>query len=132
MPVTDPIADLLTRIRNANSAYYETVDIPSSRIKEDVLRILSEEGFIKGYQVIQSGKQNTLRVQLKYKKNREKALVGVKRISRPGLRVYVNNKEIPRIFGGLGVVVMSTSKGVMTGRDAKSQNLGGEVLCYAW
>lgn len=132
MPVTDPIADLLTRIRNANSAYYDNVDIPASKLKERVLNVLNEEGFIKGYQLVQSGKQGVIRVQLKYKRNKEKALVGLKRISRPGLRVYVNNKEIPRIFGGLGVVILSTSKGIMTGVSAKKQGLGGEVLCYIW
>jgi len=132
MPVTDPIADLLTRIRNANSANFETVEIPASKMKEQLLSVLNKEGFIKNYQVVPTGKQNILRVHLKYKKNKEKAIIGIKRISKPGLRVYVENKEIPRILGGLGVVVMSTPKGVMSGRDARKLGVGGEVVCYVW
>lgn len=132
MPVTDPIADLLTRVRNANSANFEIVDIPASKMKEQLLNVLQKEGFIKNYQIIQAGKQNTLRVHLKYKKNKEKAIIGIKRISKPGLRVYVNNKEIPRILGGLGVVVMSTPKGVISGKEAKKLGVGGEVVCYIW
>jgi small subunit ribosomal protein S8 len=132
MGMTDPIADMLTRIRNANVAYHEQVDIPASRSKEQIARILKKEGFVKDFQVLNTGVQGVLRVFMKYGPNKEKVLLGLKRISRPGLRVYVGKDEIPRIFGGLGLVIMSTPKGIMTGKQAKTTGIGGEVICYVW
>lgn len=132
MNVTDPFADMLTRIRNANTAYHENVDIPHSKAKEQMVKILRKEGYVKDYQVIQTGAQGVLRVFLKYGDNREKVIVGLKRISKPGLRVYVPKEDIPRIFGGLGTVIVSTSKGIMTGKQAKKIGLGGEVMCFVW
>jgi small subunit ribosomal protein S8 len=132
MGMTDPIADMLTRIRNANTAFHEQVDIPASKVKERLAQILKEEGFIKGYQVINAGTQGIIRVEMKYGPNRSKVIVGMKRISKPGLRIYVGKERIPRIFGGLGVVIVSTPKGIMTGRQASEHNVGGEVLAYVW
>ncbi|MFH0801490.1 MAG: 30S ribosomal protein S8 [bacterium] len=132
MGMTDPIADMLTRIRNANVAYHEQVDIPASRSKEQIARVLKKEGFVRDFQVLNTGVQGVLRVFMKYGPNKEKILLGIKRISKPGLRVYVGKEEIPRIFGGLGVVIMSTPKGIMTGKQAKMTGVGGEVICYVW
>lgn len=132
MPTTDPIADMLTRIRNANSAVHDQVDIPASKVKEQIARVLKREGFIKDFQVIQTGVQGVIRVFLKYGTDRERVINGIKRISRPGLRVYVGSTEIPRIFGGLGTVVMSTPKGVVTGKQARKLGVGGEVVAYVW
>lgn len=132
MGMTDPIADMLTRIRNANVAYHEQVDIPASRSKEQIARVLKKEGFVRDFQVLNTGVQGVLRVFMKYGPNKEKILLGIKRISKPGLRVYVGKEEIPRIFGGLGVVIMSTPKGIMTGKQAKQTGVGGEVICYVW
>lgn len=132
MPTTDPIADMLTRIRNANSAVHDQVDIPASKLKEQIAKVLKREGFIKDFQVIQTGVQGVIRVFLKYGPERERVINGIKRISRPGLRVYVGTEEIPRIFGGLGTVVMSTPKGVLTGKQARRMGIGGEVLAYVW
>ncbi|MFP4499174.1 MAG: 30S ribosomal protein S8 [Vulcanimicrobiota bacterium] len=132
MAVTDPIADFLTRVRNANTAYHAHVDIPSSRIKEEVAKVLKSEGFIKDYQVIKTGVQGVLRVFLKFGQNRERIITGIKRISKPGLRVYVGKEEIPRIFGGLGTVIVTTPRGVMTGKQAKKKGVGGEVIAYIW
>ncbi len=132
MPTTDPIADMLTRIRNANSAVHDQVDIPASKLKEQIARVLKREGFIKDFQVIQTGVQGVIRVFLKYGPERERVINGIKRVSRPGLRVYVGTEEIPRIFGGLGTVVMSTPKGVLTGKQARRMGIGGEVLAYVW
>lgn len=132
MAMTDPIADMLTRIRNANVAYHEQVDIPASRLKEQVAKVLKREGFVKDYQVISTGVQGVLRVYLKYGSSRERVITGLKRISKPGLRVHVSKDEIPRLFGGLGTVVMSTSRGIMTGKQARRKGLGGEVMCYIW
>lgn len=132
MGMTDPIADMLTRIRNANVAYHEQVDIPASKSKEQIARVLKKEGFVRDFQVLNTGVQGVLRVFMKYGPNKEKILLGVKRISKPGLRVYVGKEEIPRIFGGLGVVIMSTPKGIMTGKQAKQTGVGGEVICYVW
>jgi small subunit ribosomal protein S8 len=132
MGMTDPIADMLTRIRNANVAYHEQVDIPASKSKEQIARVLKKEGFVRDFQVLNTGVQGVLRVFMKYGPNKEKILLGVKRISKPGLRVYVGKEEIPRIFGGLGVVIMSTPKGIMTGKQAKMTGVGGEVICYVW
>ena len=130
--VTDPIADLITRNRNANTANHETVDVPASRMKKAIVEILKDEGFINGYQSVSEGPQGTLRVVLKYGPEKEKVITGLRRISRPGLRIYANRTEIPRVLGGLGVVIMSTSKGIMSGKQAKRAGVGGEVLAYVW
>jgi small subunit ribosomal protein S8 len=132
MTVTDPIADMLTRIRNANTAFFEQVDIPASKMKEQLAKVLKKEGFIKDYQFINTGVQGVIRVFLKYGPNRERVITGLKRISKPGLRVYVGKNEVPRIFGGLGTVIITTPKGVMTGKQAKKKGCGGEVLAYVW
>src|SRR5262245_2003273 len=130
--MTDPIADMLTRIRNANVAFHEQVDVPASRMKEQIARVLKREGFVKDFQVINTGVQGVIRLFMKYGPGRERVLAGIKRISTPGLRVYVGKREIPRIFGGLGVVIMSTPRGVLTGKQAKKLDVGGEVLAYVW
>jgi small subunit ribosomal protein S8 len=130
--VTDPIADMLTRIRNANTANHENVDIPASRMKRAIAEILKEEGFIRNYELVSEGPQGTLRVTLKYGPEKEKVITGLRRISRPGLRVYSSRTEIPRVLGGLGLVILSTSKGIMSGKRAKREGCGGEVLAYVW
>ncbi|HEX3467732.1 MAG TPA: 30S ribosomal protein S8 [Candidatus Elarobacter sp.] len=130
--ITDPIADLLTRIRNANTANHPTVDIPASRMKKAVAQILLDEGFITGLEEIKEGPQGKLRITLKYGPEKEKVITGLRRISRPGLRVYTSKTEIPRVLGGLGLVIMSTSKGIMSGKRAKREGFGGEVLAYVW
>jgi small subunit ribosomal protein S8 len=130
--ITDPIADMLTRIRNANTANHPTVDIPASKMKLAVAEILKEEGFIRAYEQVAEGPQGTLRVTLKYGPEKEKVITGLRRISRPGLRVYTGRTEIPRVLGGLGLVIMSTSKGIMSGKRAKREGCGGEVLAYVW
>ena len=132
MVKTDPIADMLTRIRNANSVYHDKVEIPSSKIKEAVVRILKEEGFIRDFEVIKDTKQGMLKVALKYGSNREKVITGIKRISKPGLRVYAKKDELPRVLGGLGIAVISTSQGIMSDKQARKAGLGGEVLAYVW
>ena len=132
MVMTDPIADMLTRIRNGNNARHETVEIPASNMKKSLAEILLEEGFIRGFDVIEDGKQDVIKVQLKYGKDNEKIISGIKRISKPGLRVYVKNDEVPRVLGGLGIAILSTSKGVITDKIARKENVGGEVLCYVW
>ena len=130
--ITDPIADLLTRIRNANTANHPTVDIPASRMKKAVAQILLDEGFITGLEEIKEGPQGKLRITLKYGPEKEKVITGLRRISRPGLRVYTSKTEIPRVLGGLGLVIMSTSKGIMSGKRAKREGFGGEVLAFVW
>ena len=130
--ITDPIADLLTRIRNANNVNHQTVDIPASKMKKAVAQILLDEGFIKGLEEVKEGPQGTLRITLKYGPEKEKVITGLRRISRPGLRVYIPKTEIPRVLGGLGLVIMSTSKGIMSGKRAKREGFGGEVLAYVW
>ena len=132
MVMTDPIADMLTRIRNANAALHETVEIPASRMKAAVLEILKEEGFVKSVETVESGKHTALKVTLKYGSNNEKVITGIKRISKPGLRVYAKKEELPRVLGGLGIAVISTSKGVMSDKRARKEGLGGEVLAYVW
>jgi len=132
MVMTDPIADLLTRIRNANNVYMEKVEIPSSKMKAALAEIFKQEGFIKDVEYIADGKQGVLRLYLKYGANREKVISGIKRISKPGLRVYAKKEEVPKVLGGLGSAVLSTSKGIMTDKQARSQGLGGEVICYVW
>lgn len=130
--LTDPIADMLTRIRNANKANREHVDMPYSKMKEQVLRIFKKEGFIKDCQLPADLPKKTLRVFLKYNAAKDKVISGIKRVSKPGLRKTVGKDEIPRILGGMGVVVLSTSKGIMTGKQAKKTGVGGEVICYIW
>lgn len=132
MAVTDPIADFLNRIKNAQKARFDKVDIPASRMKTSVARILKEEGYIKNFKLIRDDKQGILRVQLKYIEGREAAISGIKRISRPGRRVYVGHGEIPRTLNGLGISVLSTSKGIMTDRQARLDHTGGELLCSIW
>jgi len=132
MYVIDPIADMLTRIRNANDARHEAVDIPASRMKKEIAQILLDEGFIKEYEIIDDGKSGIIRIKLKYGVNKEKAITGLKRISKPGRRVYVNKDELPRVLGGYGIAIISTSKGVMTDKKARKEGVGGEVLCYVW
>ncbi|KMO85421.1 30S ribosomal protein S8 [Megasphaera cerevisiae DSM 20462] len=130
MVISDPIADMLTRIRNANSAYHEKVEMPASTMKAAVLDILKEEGFVKNYESVNEGKM--LKVTLKYGSNKEKVITGIKRISKPGLRVYAGKEELPRVLGGLGIAVISTSKGVMSDKKARKLGLGGEVIAYVW
>ncbi|MDR1160677.1 MAG: 30S ribosomal protein S8 [Syntrophomonadaceae bacterium] len=132
MAMTDPIADFLTRIRNGNMVMHETVEIPSSRIKIAIARIMHEEGYIKDFEYIEDGKQGIIRVYLKYGANKQKIITGLKRISKPGLRVYVKKDEIPKVLGGLGTAVISTSRGLMTDKNARKSKLGGEVVCYIW
>jgi len=129
---SDPIADLLTRIRNASNAEHEKVDIPSSRLKVRIAELLKDEGFIKNFRVLDDAKQNTLRVYLKYGTGNEKMISGLVRVSTPGRRVYVGHDEIPTILGGMGVALVSTSRGVVTDREARKQKVGGEVLAYVW
>lgn len=130
--VTDPIADFLTRIRNANQVYKDSLEIPASKMKQSMAEILKAEGYIKHYEYIKDGKQGIIRLFMKYGPNRQKVLTGLKRISKPGLRVYVRKDEIPRVLGGLGVAILSTSKGLMTDKQARKEGLGGEVICYIW
>ncbi|MDI6792925.1 MAG: 30S ribosomal protein S8 [bacterium] len=132
MSMTDPIADMLTRIRNANHVRHEKVDIPASRLKVDIARILKQRKFIKGYKLIEDRKQGILRVYLRYGPNREHILSVLKRVSRPGLRRYVRTDEIPTVCGGLGTAIFSTSRGLKTDRDCKREGIGGEFLCYVW
>jgi small subunit ribosomal protein S8 len=132
MVMTDPVADFLTRIRNANSVNHEKVEIPSSKLKVTLAEILKEEGYIKDYDYIEDGKQGILRLYLKYGANKQKVITGIKRISKPGLRVYAKKDQIPRVLGGLGIAIISTSQGVMTDKRARKSGLGGEVLCYVW
>ncbi|MGL5513648.1 MAG: 30S ribosomal protein S8, partial [Sporomusa sp.] len=128
MVMTDPIADMLTRIRNANSVFHDKVEIPASKIKKSVVQILKDEGFIKDFDTIEDGKQGMLRVSLKYGPNREKVITGIKRISKPGLRVYAKKEQLPRVLGGLGIAIVSTSKGIMSDKAARKEGLGGEVI----
>ena len=132
MQITDPIADMLTRIRNANNAKHASVDIPASNMKKSIAEILLEEGYIKNYQIIDDGKQGIIRVTLKYAENKQKVISGIKRISKPGLRVYASKDELPRVLRGLGIAIISTSKGIMTDKNARKENVGGEVLAYVW
>jgi small subunit ribosomal protein S8 len=132
MEMPDPIADFLTRIRNANMVMHEKVEIPASKTKIALAEILKNEGFIKDYEQIEDGKQGIIRVYLKYGPNREKVISGLKRISKPGLKVYCKKDEIPKVLGGLGIAIISTSKGIMTDKEARKHGLGGEVICYVW
>jgi small subunit ribosomal protein S8 len=130
--LTDPIADMLTRLRNASAAGHEKVDIPLSRLKVEIARILKKEGFVKGYKVIDQDIQDILRVYLKYGSGNERVLRGITRTSKPGLRVYARSRKIPRVLSGMGIAIISTSKGIMTDREARTQGVGGEVLCHVW
>ena len=132
MTMTDPIADMLTRVRNASSVQHDTVDIPASNIKKEIARILLEEGYIKGYDVIEDGKQGLIRMQLKYGKNGEKVITGIKKISKPGMRVYADRNNVPKVLNGIGISVISTSKGIVTDKQARELGVGGEVICYIW
>lgn len=132
MTMTDPIADMLTRIGNANVVKHETVDVPASNMKKELSRILLEEGFIRGYDVIEDGKQGIIRIQLKYGQTGERVISGLKRISKPGMRVYADKHEVPRVLNGLGISIISTSKGILTDKQARKENVGGEVICYVW
>ena len=132
MSMTDPIADMLTRIRNANMVSHERVELPASRVKAEIARILTEEGYIRNYRLITDGKQGILRIYLKYGDNQEKVISGLKRISKPGLRVYVRVGDLPRVHGDLGIAILSTSHGVQTASHCQVAKIGGEVLCYIW
>lgn len=132
MTMTDPLGDMLTRIRNANKAYHEEVDISLSKIKKEIARILKEEGYIGGYETVSVNGHEVLRIKMKYGEDRQRVITGLKRISRPGLRVYADKNEIPRVLGGLGIAILSTSKGVMASLQASKEKIGGEVICYVW
>ncbi|RZT02741.1 30S ribosomal protein S8 [Cuneatibacter caecimuris] len=133
MTMSDPIADMLTRIRNANTAKHDTVDVPASKMKLAIADILDREGYITKYEVVEDGSFKTIRITLKYGKDKnEKIITGLKRISKPGLRVYANTEELPKVLGGLGIAIISTNKGVMTDKEARKENVGGEVLAFVW
>ena len=133
MQITDPIADMLTRIRNANNAKHDTVDVPASNMKKSIAQILLDEGYIKNFQIINDGTQGVIRITLKYlQPGKEKALTGLRRVSKPGLRVYAGAEELPRVLHGLGIAIVSTSKGVMTDKKAREAHVGGEVLAFVW
>lgn len=132
MNLTDPIADMLTRIRNASAARHESVSVPASKLKASIAAILKQEGFIRDFEMVQDGPQGTLKIALRYGDKREPFVTGLKRVSKPGLRVYVQKAEIPRVFGGMGIAILSTPQGVMTGKEAFLKRVGGEVLCYVW
>ena len=132
MQITDPIADMLTRIRNANSAKHDTVDIPASNMKKAIAEILLQEGYVKNYQIIDDGTQGIIRVALKYNAGKEKVIQGLRRVSKPGLRVYAGADELPKVLKGLGIAIISTSKGVMNDKKAREAHVGGEVLAFVW
>ena len=132
MQITDPIADMLTRIRNAGAARHATVEVPASKMKKAIAQILLDEGYIKAYEVVENGVQGTIKITLKYTANREKAISGLRRVSKPGLRVYAGADELPRVLKGLGIAIISTSKGVMTDKQAREAHIGGEVLAFIW
>lgn len=132
MVMSDPIADMLTRIRNANIVRHETVEVPASKIKREIAEILKREGFIRDAEYIEDSKQGIIRMFLKYGPNQERVITGLKRISKPGLRVYAKSQEVPKVLGGLGLAILSTSKGVMSDKDARQSKSGGEVICYVW
>ena len=132
MVMSDPIADLLTRIRNANLVRHEAGEVPASKAKKEIVEILKREGFIRDAEYVEDSKQGIIRIFLKYGQNNERVITGLKRISKPGLRVYAKSLEIPRVLGGLGIAILSTSKGVMTDKEARQAKTGGEVICYVW
>ena len=132
MQISDVIADMLTRIRNANDAKHESVDIPASNLKKSIAEILLEEGYIKSYQIVEDGKQGIIRVTLKYVAGKQKVIHGLRRVSKPGLRIYSNGEDMPKVMNGLGIAIVSTSKGVMTDKKARQANVGGEILAFVW
>lgn len=132
MQTTDPIADMLTRIRNASAAKHKSVDIPASNIKKSIAKILLDEGYVKAVDFIDDGKQGIIRITLKYMENKQPVITGIKRISKPGLRVYASREELPKVLGGLGTAIISTSKGIMTDKKARAEGVGGEVLAFVW
>ena len=132
MQITDPVADMLTRIRNANTAKHESVDVPASNLKKAIAKILLDEGYIKSYEVVEDGTQGIIRIQLKYLAGKEKVISGLRRVSKPGLRVYAGAEELPQVLRGLGIAIISTSKGVMTDKKARKEHVGGEVLAFVW
>ena len=132
MQITDTIADMLTRIRNANSAKHPTVDVPASNMKKQIAQILVDEGYIKSFRVIDDDKQGVIRITLKYTENKSQVITGLRRVSKPGLRIYSNSKDMPKVMKGLGIAIVSTSKGIMTDRQARKENIGGEVLAFVW
>ncbi len=132
MQITDPIADMLTRIRNANNAKHDTVDVPASNMKKSIAQILLDEGYIKNFQLIDDGTQGVIRIALKYNAGKEKVISGLKRVSKPGLRVYAGADELPKVLRGLGIAIVSTSKGVMTDKKAREAHVGGEILAFVW
>lgn len=132
MHITDSIADMLTRIRNAGAAKHETVDVPASKMKKAIAQILLDEGYIKSFQLIEDGKQGIIRIVLKYGENRTSVISGLRRVSKPGLRIYTNCEDMPKVMKGLGIAIVSTSKGVMTDKQARKENVGGEVLAFVW
>ena len=132
MQITDPIADFLTRIRNANAAKHETVDVPASNLKKAMAQILVDEGYIKGFTVVEDGKQGIIRMTLKYGENKSQVITGLRRVSKPGLRIYASSVDMPKVMKGLGIAIVSTSKGLMTDRQARKQKVGGEVLAVVW
>ena len=132
MQITDPIADMLTRIRNANSAKHDTVSVPASNMKKAIAQILVDEGYIKSFKVIEDGKQGVIEIALKYGPNKSQVLLGLRRVSKPGLRIYADCENMPKVMKGLGIAILSTSKGIMTDKDARKANVGGEVLAFVW
>lgn len=132
MTMTDPIADMLTRIRNANMVGHPVVDIPASRMKKSIAGILTEEGYIKGFDIIEDDKQGIIRIQMKYGHDKEKVISGIKKISKPGLKVYVKADKVPKVLGGLGIAIISTSNGIISDKEARKLGVGGEVICYVW
>ena len=132
MQITDPVADMLTRIRNANTAKHEKVDVPAANLKKSIAQILLDEGYIKSYEIVEDGTQGIIRIQLKYLAGKEKVISGLRRVSKPGLRVYAGADELPKVLKGLGIAIISTSKGVMTDKAARANHVGGEVLAFVW
>ena len=132
MQITDPVADMLTRIRNANTAKHESVDVPASNLKKAIAKILLDEGYIKSYEIVEDGTQGIIRIQLKYLAGKEKVISGLRRVSKPGLRVYAGADELPKVLKGLGIAIISTSQGVMTDKAARANHVGGEVLAFVW
>ena len=132
MHITDPVADMLTRIRNANNAKHETVDVPASNMKKSIAQILLDEGYIKAFQVVEDGTQGVIRITLKYNAGKEKVISGLRRVSKPGLRIYSSSEDMPKVMKGIGTAIVSTSKGVMTDKQARKEHVGGEVLAFVW
>ncbi len=132
MQITDTIADMLTRIRNASSAKHDSVDVPASKVKKAIAQILLDEGYIKSFEVVEDGKQGVIRIVLKYGANKSQTITGIRRVSKPGLRIYTNVEDMPKVMRGLGIAILSTSKGIMTDKQARNANVGGEVLAFVW